>query len=114
VQSPSWGQDQKTMSGEGTHLDRKIRLLLDVENTINIYIYILSQDVQAYHRVSDRYYATDRQLTTFLAALIHPDTKGARKRVSALLQEMNGWTGFLHPIDHRTHKTLCETVLNIH
>jgi hypothetical protein len=102
--SPSWETQEPRMHKVTAKFDRRIVLLLDNDETR----FIFKADVGRYHRISDRYMCSDRFLSAFLGALIHPETKGAKKRVDAMLKDRFGWLGYLLPRNPVIFKTLCE------
>ena len=107
--SPSWPQQSEFMFKQGPrNFDDNTCLLLDKDDTR----YILSVDKDQFHKISDHYYCTDRHLWLFLAALIHPETKGAALRVDAFVRERCGWQGSLMPQMSWIFHTLCEVLLD--
>ena len=107
--SPSWPRCSPGMQGVNGNawFDRTITTLLDVDNAR----YILSEDEHAYHWLSAQYCCTNRFLACYLAALIHPTTKGAVSRVVAYLQDKCGPRSFLLPRKAEIHHTIAEKLL---
>ena len=106
--SPSWQAEEPGLHKVSTMLDSRITLLLDVDDTR----FIFKNDMDQYHRISDQYVCSDRHLSTFLACLLHPHTKGAHERVLAMIKSKCGWIGYLHPQDKPILQTLCEKILS--
>jgi hypothetical protein len=105
--SPSWPACCATSMKKGpAKFDKLAALLLDVDDTR----YILKEDTNQFHQISAQYWCTDKHLWLFLAALIHPDTKGAFSRVSAFMKERCGSQGDLLPKDPSIFHTLCEVL----
>ena len=105
--SPSWGERCADLDAVGTHIDEHTAILLDLEKTR----FILREDASAHHRISANYWATDRFLSAFLAAIIHPDTKAAHDRVMNFLRDRSGWAGYLFPSFRPIYHTLLEELL---
>jgi hypothetical protein len=106
--SPSWNdkkQELETLSARS--LAHHTCILLDMEDTR----YILRDDIQPFHQISTDYVATDKHLWGFLAALLHPHTKGAHARVQAHMAARCDWKSELLPKDPAIFKTLCEAIL---
>eukprot|EP00973_Karenia_brevis_P053689 7459444-Karenia_brevis.AAC.1 len=95
------------MGKVATMIDKETSLLLDLEQTG----YILKKDDSKFHRISAHYVCTDRFLNGYLAALIHPDTKGSYNRVLGHLRDRLGWQGYLLPTYRAIHHTLTENLL---
>ena len=74
---------------------------------------MLKRDIEAYHRLSDHYFCTSKFLSHYLAALIHPDTKGAGQRVHNFLADRCGWKRHLLPIDASLRHTVSEVILSL-
>ena len=62
-------------------VDRRINILLDMQDTR----FVLKRDTAGFHRVSKHLFCSDKFLWGFMAAVLHPDTKGAQSRVVAML-----------------------------
>ena len=105
--SHSWAIQEPRLHKVTAHFDDRIILLVDARETR----FIFKSDMDIYHRISDRYVCTDRYLSEFLGALIHPETKGSRSRVMAMLRERSGWLGYLLPQNSSIFKSLLEAVL---
>jgi hypothetical protein len=104
--SPSWSK-QKCNLEKRMVWDEHIELLLDGAKTR----FILKQDAEKYHKIGYQYVCTDAFLSSFLAALIHPDSKGARRRVLGIQQAGVGWARYLMPtFDHLIH-SLAEALM---
>ena len=105
-QSPSWSE---VPSGKKQEVIRDgTTVLLDGENTR----YILKADRDRFHRISEQYSCTDKFLSDALAALLHPDTKGATLRVMSRIREQCGWKAHLMPRDKPLMNTLFEKLLD--
>ena len=107
MQSASWQRKSKSLVRKGHNFDREICVLLDMQNTRHI----LKCDSKLFHQISGKFLCTDAFLNAFLAALIHPATKGAAKRVMAFLVERSGRYAHLIPYQRDFFHTLCEHVL---
>ena len=88
-------------------LDKHIAIVLDGQSAK----YILKVDAPHFHRISAHYYCTDSFLSSFLAALICPATKGARARVLAHMKGKFGWSGYLLPSDWQVFTSLAKETL---
>ena len=106
-QSPSWKRRAGDLARQGHNFDRAVTILLDVEHTR----YILKEDAERYHKVSNKFRCTDRFLNAFLAALIHPVTKGAKKRVVSFLAERSADRAYLLPRNSSIYHTLLEKLM---
>ena len=90
------------------HLDEHIVLLLDNKNTR----YIRKSDASAFHRIGHHTCSTDAFISTFLASILHPETKGSMARAVERLREKSGIMGHLLPTNNDLCKTLWEDVLS--
>jgi hypothetical protein len=73
--------------------------------------YILRCDAKQYHQVSDKFFCTTAFLNGYLAAIIHPFTKGAISRVVSFLESRSGDKGHLLPTGSDFYHTLFEKML---
>ena len=106
--SPSWANMGETVANCPATFDRHISVLLDCEDAR----YILSVDKPHYHKISKDFVCTDKFLSMFLAALLHPDTKCAKSRVISFIAEKCGWKANFIPTDRWIYATLCETLVD--
>lgn len=83
MRSPSWDAQKKSVEKLYKNLDKHVVILLDMEDTR----FILRSDATLFHCAGGKFFATDKFVNHFLAALVHPDTKGAAERVCTFLRE---------------------------
>ena len=108
TRSPSWDVEKTPQAVLREKLDPSVVTLLNAKETR----FILRDDKGVFHRVSAQYYATDRHLSSFLASLIHPETKGARKLVLARMAEgLDLWQVALLPQGKDVFFSLAEAVV---
>jgi hypothetical protein len=106
-ESPSWDALRPSLVSQLTKFDRHCDIVLDMENTR----YILKADAADFHRLGAKFLCTDRFVSCFLAALVHPTTKGSEQRVQTFLRERCQWMGYLLPQYSNIFRTFCEAVL---
>ncbi|CAK0819189.1 unnamed protein product, partial [Prorocentrum cordatum] len=105
-ESPSW--DAWKPPVKRANFDRHMAPLLDAGERTR---FILRVDADGFHRVSAQYDCTNEFLASFLASVLHPDTKGAKKRAWAHLKDVAGFTRYLFPDYAAIRLTLVEGML---
>lgn len=105
--SASWRLERKRVVANSQHVDKNIRMLLDVGDSR----YILSTDVGEYVHVSGHYYCTTRLMNALLAAMLHPETKGSTERVFRHLDFGSFTMRSLCPKQRALRTSLMELVL---